>query len=164
MKLFDDLFNDRKDKGDDLLDQVAKKASDMFIKPTMDKAIAHLNKGAELMTESLEAIKNGEEVPEEPIHPVEGNELPDFDNLSKKWDSLIDQIEDQELNKYKICPSCNEAVSSENEYCPHCGAKLPAQTAARTICPYCGTENRALALNCIKCGKELTLIKEADTK
>ncbi|MBE6045294.1 MAG: hypothetical protein E7221_01170 [Clostridiales bacterium] len=32
--------------------------------------------------------------------------------------------------KYKVCPNCGEAASSELENCPHCGTSLPEETAA----------------------------------
>jgi RNA polymerase subunit RPABC4/transcription elongation factor Spt4 len=166
MGLFD-IFDGKKSKfqetGDDLLDNVVKKASDLFEKPVMDKAMKQINGAADLMTKSLEAIKNDTELPEDTIpEDTPHDQLPDFDSLSKNWDSLIDQIEDKELNKYKICPSCNDAVPSENKFCPLCGAKLPEQTAARRTCPFCGTENRALALTCVKCGKEIPLITPSE--
>lgn len=162
MGLFD-IFDEKKSKfqktGDNLLENTAKKVSEIFEKPVMDEAMKRINGAADLMTRSLEAMKNGEELPEETLpEDAPHDKLPDFDSLSKNWDSLIDQIEDQELNKYKVCPSCKEAVSSENNYCPLCGAKLPEHTAARRTCPFCGAENRYLAIKCVKCGKEIPLI------
>ena len=143
--------------GDKLIQGVVKTASDLIEKPFMDEAVNRINDAAELMTESLEAIKEGKEVPEEPSHTAPRNGLPDFDALGKNWDRLFDEIEDKELGKYKVCPSCKEAVSSENQFCPKCGARLPEHTAAVRICPYCGTKNRALNFRCTGCGKELPL-------
>ena len=36
--------------------------------------------------------------------------LEDFDSLSADWDSMIDQLAERELGKYKICPNCNEPI------------------------------------------------------
>ena len=166
MGLFDGLFNGKKSKfeevGDNLFDQVEKKFSETFDKPMTEKAISTINEAADRITESLEAMEKGEEVPVEFSGTEKKTELPDIDTLSKRWDSMIDAIEDRELSKYKLCPSCGEPMPAENEFCTNCGAKLPEKTLASRTCPYCGTENRYLALKCVQCGKDLPLITEGE--
>ena len=56
--------------------------------------------------------------------------LEDYDSVSAEWDDMFNKLVDRELGKYKICPRCGEAASSELENCPHCGASLPEETAA----------------------------------
>ncbi len=168
MGLLDNLFNHKKDAfgeaGDKLVDKAVNTAKDMIGKPVQERIEQHFNDVSDMMTESLEAIKNGEEPPEEPLNKGKKTGMPDFDTLTKKWSTMIDEIEEQELNKYKICPACGEAVSSDNQFCPECGAKLPEHTAAKRICPYCGAENQLLAFNCVKCGKKIPLIPEAENQ
>lgn len=163
MNIFDDLFNGKKSKFeetmDNLLDQTVDKVKELAKEPFTDKLTKTFNEADALMTESLEAIRDGREVPEE-VQIPEGREMPDFEASEKKWDGLFDEIIDNELGKYKLCPKCGEMVPAEGNYCRNCGSKLPDLSAAFTICPKCGTRNRSLALNCEKCGAELPFIPE----
>lgn len=56
----------------------------------------------------------------------------------------------------KLCPGCGEASGAEQAFCPHCGAKLPEQTAAEAArCQGCGRQNDAGTKFCAGCGTKL---------
>lgn len=163
MNIFDSLFNGKKSKFEETMDsllegtveKVKDIADDKFMKDLTEK----FNEVDVMMTQSLEAMRDGREIPED-APPVSNTEMPDFDASMKKWDGLIDEIEEKELGKYKICPECGEAVPSDGNYCRNCGARLPDLSAAFRVCPKCGRKNRALNLRCENCGAELPLVSE----
>lgn len=62
-----------------------------------------------------------------------------------------------ELGKnMKICPGCNETVSADKKFCPHCGTKLPEKTLSEgAVCPNCGKQNTVGTKFCQECGTKL---------
>lgn len=86
MNIFDDLFNGKKSKFeetmDNLLDQTVDKVKELAKEPFTDKLTKTFNEADALMTESLEAIRDGREVPEE-VQIPEGREMPDFEASEK---------------------------------------------------------------------------------
>lgn len=120
--------------------------------PVTRKAKTMIDDNANKITHSLEWELHGENPnPSEKRSFVDG----DGEAMMEQWDSMIDQLFEKELDAYKVCPNCLEAVSAELECCPHCGTQLPDHTAAIQICPHCGAKNRIFDLKCANCGKEL---------
>ena len=63
----------------------------------------------------------------------------------------------------KMCPTCGQACSSDKEFCPYCGAKLPEQTIADTYtCKKCGNVNAPDTKYCTKCGAILPAFEAAE--
>ena len=83
-----------------------------------------------------------------------------FEERSRDWDRMFDQIVDKELSQYKICEACGQAVPSDLDICPNCKAKLPDHTVAVWICRHCGAKNRTLDMYCVNCGKKFELVPE----
>lgn len=70
--------------------------------------------------------------------------------------SSMEQYATEMSKSMKICPSCGEPCGADKEYCPKCGAKLPAETAAAAYtCPKCGEVNLPGSKHCGKCGAVL---------
>ncbi len=157
MSFFDKMFKKNK------LDETMEKVYEDFAEnnPITRKAKATIEEAAERMTHDLEVEAYGKAKDHSDDHRTA---LEDFDSISADWDTMIDQIVDNELGKYKICPKCKEAVPSELDTCPHCGATLPDLTAAYHICPKCGAKNKYLNLKCTECGAPLELIPEEDDR
>ena len=155
MSFFDKMFKNNK------LDETMEKVYEDFAEnnPVTRKAKATIEEAAERMTHDLEVEAYGKAKDHSDDHRTV---LEDFDSLSADWDSMIDQLAERELGKYKVCPNCCEPVPAELETCPHCNTPLPDITAAFQICPYCGEKNKSLDLYCAKCGKRLDLIAEED--
>ncbi|MDO4488582.1 MAG: zinc ribbon domain-containing protein, partial [Eubacteriales bacterium] len=56
----------------------------------------------------------------------------------------------------KVCPKCDETVSADEKFCPHCGAKLPEISLAEgALCPKCGKQNTIGTKFCSGCGEKL---------
>ena len=155
MSIFDKMFKKNK------LDEAMDKAFEDFAEnnPVKRKAKATINEAGVKITHTLERELYGESKDHSDDHRTV---LEDFDSLSADWDSMIDQLAERELGKYKVCPNCGEPAPAALETCPHCNTPLPDITAAFQICPYCGEKNKSLDLYCVKCGKRLDLIAEED--
>ena len=155
MSFFNKMF--KKNKIDEAMEQAYENLAEN--NPVTRKAKATINEAGEKITRSLERELYGEAKDHSDDHRTA---LEDFDSLSKDWDSMIDQIAERELGKYKVCPNCGEPSPSELDTCPHCNSPLPDISAAFQICPYCGAKNKFLDFNCVKCGKRLDLLPEKD--
>ena len=153
MSLFDKLFDNKKTNK---VDAAMEGAFQNFIEnnPIMKKARATIEEAGDNITTSLEEELYGE-AKSDPS--AKGSVMEHFEERSREWDAMFDQIVDKDLGMYKICPECGEAAPSDLEECPNCGARLPEHTAAVKICPHCGAENKALDFYCTNCGKEFTL-------
>ncbi|MBO7703349.1 MAG: zinc ribbon domain-containing protein [Solobacterium sp.] len=154
--MFDKLFEKKESSGnfmDEFLDKTVNTVSELVEKPIMTKVEQHFQQSVDMITNSLEAEKNGGTLPQD-LPPTEHHGMPDFEAATKRWDGLMDEIFDQKLGAWKICPSCNEAVGSDLNFCPHCGAKLPEITAAQVVCRKCGTVNRFMDGVCKNCGAD----------
>ena len=150
MSLFDKMF--KKGKFENAMDSAFEKIEEN--NPITRKTKSTIDKAAGDITRTLERELYGEIQDTPDVRP---SVFDDDGALMDQWDSMIDQIAERELNRYKICPGCGESVSSELEICPRCGSPLPEHTAAVVICPFCGEKNKRLDLYCAKCGKELEL-------
>ena len=145
MGLFDKLF--KKNAFDRKMDE----AFDSFVEnnPITRKTKETIAGAQEEITRSLEEELYGE------ARQGSVNDESE-DDMMRRWGTMIDQLIDKELNAYKVCPNCCEAVPAEKENCPYCGTKLPETTAAVQICPHCGAENKILDRKCANCGKNIT--------
>jgi membrane protease subunit (stomatin/prohibitin family) len=54
-----------------------------------------------------------------------------------------------------ICPSCSAHIPATSKFCPECGAKIEAPSAATKNCPNCGHSLLATAKFCPDCGQKL---------
>lgn len=93
--------------------------------PIMNEAKAKIEEAADNITDSLERElgKNTKNASKE-----RPSVLDNYDARAEEWDSMIDQICDRESSRFKLCPSCNEAVDAKLDYCPHCNTRLPEGT------------------------------------
>lgn len=67
---------------------------------------------------------------------------------SKNSDAKYEDIMSTNRPKYsKRCKKCNSLISSDDRYCPECGASQ----CDTIICEYCGHENPASNALCEKC-------------
>ncbi|MBR4455101.1 MAG: zinc ribbon domain-containing protein [Solobacterium sp.] len=139
---------------DGVLEGTVNAAKELF-KPFNDDVLRHFNEADALITRSLEAIKNGEEELPSHIDVGQPDEMPDIDSHSRYWDRLFDEIVDQKLGAYKVCPKCHAAVDSKNNFCPECGTELSKLPVSRVVCPFCREVNSVLDTTCRKCGKPL---------
>ena len=65
----------------------------------------------------------------------------------------------------KECPQCGQLTTSDKDFCPYCGAKLPETTVAQGfVCPTCGHQNDIGAEYCAKCGSPLAAVLEAQRR
>lgn len=152
MNLFDKLFDNKKKKG---LDAAMENAFQNFVEnnPIMKKAKKTVEEAGEGITKTLEEELYGEAKAD---HSDKGSVIDNFDERSREWDSMFDQIVDRELSQYTICPECGEASPAGQVQCPYCGAYMTGYTADVKICPHCGAKNKALDLFCTSCGESLT--------
>ena len=139
MSIFDKMSKKNK------LDEAMDKAFEDFAEnnPITRKAKQTIEDAGIGITKNLEKKLYGESKDHSDDHRTV---LEDFDSLSADWDSMIDQLAERELGKYKVCPNCCESVPSELETCPHCNTPLPDITAALHSCPHCGEKNKVLEL------------------
>ncbi len=56
----------------------------------------------------------------------------------------------------KLCPNCGEVATSDMDFCPHCGTKLPELSVAQgAVCTSCGKQNTVGMKFCFACGAKL---------
>lgn len=117
MSFFDKMFKKNK------LDETMEKVYEDFAEnnPITRKAKATIEEAAERMTHDLEVEAYGKAKDHSDDHRTA---LEDFDSISADWDTMIDQIVDNELGKYKNCPKCGAKNKYLNLKCTECGAPL----------------------------------------
>ena len=117
MSFFDKMFKKNK------LDETMEKVYEDFAEnnPITRKAKATIEEAAERMTHDLEVEAYGKAKDHSDDHRTA---LEDFDSISADWDTMIDQIVDNELGKYKICTKCGAKNKYLNLKCTECGAPL----------------------------------------
>ena len=166
MGLLDQIFHDEENEKDGftktmdgLLDKAVSTVDKVFMEPQKKKIDDHFDQVSDLMTNSLKRMIDGFDenapaaAPDPEIANLHGTER--VDAQMPKWDAMIDQVINQELGRYRICPVCHKENPAGNQYCAECGAKLPEETLADVICPACGAKNRFTDQFCTACGKPL---------
>lgn len=123
MSVFDKLF--KPNKFDETMDHVFEDLAEN--NPVSRRAKSIIEEAADNITRSMERELYGKTKERPEGRP---SVLEDYDSVSAEWDDMFNKLVDRELGKYKICPRCGEAASSELENCPHCGASLPEETVA----------------------------------
>lgn len=68
-------------------------------------------------------------------------------NKSNNNSSYKDAYQEQKSSFSKRCKDCNSLISSDDSYCPECGASQKDTI----ICEYCGHENPSTSALCDKC-------------
>ena len=155
MGLFDKLFPKKENK----IDRAMEDAYQNFVEnnPIIKKAKRVINESADRMTAEMEEAAYGSAKSKPGEH---GDIMEHFEERSRDWDKMFDQIVDKELGQYKICEACGQAVPSDLDICPNCKAKLSDHTVAVWICRHCGAKNRTLDMYCKNCGKKFELVPE----
>ena len=75
-----------------------------------------------------------------------------FANLQKSAENYATEVS----KNLKICSACGETTTADKKFCPHCGAKLPDNTAADgVVCRKCGHQNTIGTRFCAECGTVL---------
>ena len=75
--------------------------------------------------------------------------------MNQEQTTTMERTEDAVL---RTCPNCQQALSEEQKFCPHCGAEYkapepPAEPKPR-LCPKCGQELAETQKFCFMCGAE----------
>lgn len=80
------------------------------------------------------------------------------------WAKRAESMATEMSKNLKECPQCGEMCSSDKQFCPKCGAKLPETTVGQAYtCSKCGEVNTIGTKYCCKCGALLPAA-EAEVK
>lgn len=155
--MFDKLFKDESNENS-TESKMDNAFEDFLVNNPFTKGVKDLiQDAADTITDEMEIELNGKTGDRTERKPIIDN----FDEQSKKWDSMFNQIVDKHLSQYKICQKCGQYSPSDAVTCVNCGAKLPEYTAAYFACPYCSYPNKTLDTYCRNCGKKIEFITDS---